>query len=90
MNFGITPRGEKFGWINNAGLENLEIVDASEGDVITDYFTVINNELIFAKSIRVFIATFDTTRAKDDCIFYVIKQRDIQATQLLDADFIPS
>lgn len=90
LNFGVTPRGEKFGWINNSGLESLELVDEHCDDVITDYFTVLNNELICATNIRVFMATPNLEIAKSDCVFYVIKQRDIKATQLLDVDYIPS
>ncbi len=90
FNFGIAERGQKFGWINDSGLESLELVDADNEDVITDFFTVLHNELICATNIRVFMATPNVDIAKTDCVCYVIKQRDIKTTKILDVEYIPS
>ncbi|WP_440875819.1 hypothetical protein [Thalassotalea sp. PLHSN55] len=87
FNYGIAQRGQSFGWINGCGLEHLELVDADKEDVITDYFTVLNNELICATNIRVFMATPNKNIAINDCIFYVIKQRDIKNTKIPDIDY---
>ena len=81
FNYGIAQRGQKFGWLNDCGLENLELIDANNEDVITDYFTVLNYELICATNLRIFMATPNVNIAKNDCLFYVIKQRDINKTQ---------
>ncbi len=87
FNYGIAQRGQSFGWLNDSGLESLELIDAEQEDVITDYFTVLNHELICATNIRVFMATPNKEIAKSDCIFYVIKQRDIKKSQMPEIDF---
>lgn len=90
LNYGVCERGQVFGWINENGLEHLELIDAEHEDVITDFFSVINNQLVCACNIRLFKATTELTTAQSDCLFYVIKQRDVKTANLVDVHFIAS
>jgi hypothetical protein len=73
LNYKSNKRNAILGWINNAGLEDLILLDEHQYDVITDYFSVINNTLLCADNLQIFLATDNIDIAKGDCLFYVIK-----------------
>lgn len=75
-NFGVSQRGQVLGWINDYGLENLALIDEWQQDVITDYFSIMNNNLLCATNLQIFMATTNEKIATSDCLFYVTREWD--------------
>jgi len=72
-NFGSADTGEMFGWLDSHGLENLQLLDTNKNNVIDEYFTTRDNQLVCATNIRIFMATTTQIIASNDCLFYVVK-----------------
>lgn len=72
FNFGSAHKGQMFGWLDEKGLENLQLINDAKQNVIADYFTVRDNQLVCKKNIRIFMATTNKHIALNDCLFYVV------------------
>lgn len=74
FNFGGAHKGQMLGWLDENGLDNLQLINESHEDVISEYFTVRDNQLVCATNLRIFMATPSYKIAKNDCLFYVVNR----------------
>lgn len=72
FNFGGAKEGQLLGWLDEQGLENLELLNDSKENVIENYFTVRDSQLVCATNMQIFMATADRNIAMNDCLFYVV------------------
>ncbi|TPH15835.1 succinylglutamate desuccinylase/aspartoacylase domain-containing protein [Litorilituus lipolyticus] len=73
FNYGSAHQDEMLGWVDCNGLDNLQLLNKSGEDVINDYFYTRDNQLVCRHNLKLFKATTDVNRAKNDCLFYVVK-----------------
>ncbi|MEW6982836.1 succinylglutamate desuccinylase/aspartoacylase family protein [Colwelliaceae bacterium 6471] len=73
FNYGSAIQGQMLGWLDERGLDNLELLDDKKNNVLNDYFDTRDNQLICAVNIRIFMATTNKKIAQNDCLFYVVK-----------------
>lgn len=71
-NFGIIQKHQMLGWLDDKGLENLEIIAPNGKNVIYEYFTMRSNQLVANKDLNIFMATKNHAIAKGDCLFYLV------------------
>jgi hypothetical protein len=74
FNYGGAHQGQMLGWLDTHGLGNLQLLNENQEDVIEEFFTLRDNQLICATNVRIFKATTNEGIAKNDCLFYVVKQ----------------
>lgn len=74
FNFGSARKGQMLGWLDQNGLENLQLLNDVNENVIEEYFTVRDNQLVCATNMRIFMATTDIKIARSDCLFYIVNQ----------------
>jgi len=74
FNFGGAHKGQILGWLDENGLNNLQLINENNVNVITEYFTVRDNQLVCATNLRIFMATPSYEIAKNDCLFYVVNR----------------
>ncbi|MEW6992260.1 succinylglutamate desuccinylase/aspartoacylase family protein [Colwelliaceae bacterium 6441] len=72
FNFGGAHKGQMLGWLDEHGLDNLQLINENNENVIAEYFTVRDNQLVCATNLRIFMATPNYEIAKNDCLFYVV------------------
>lgn len=75
-NFGGTHTGQMLGWLDEDGLDNLQLINENHINVIHEYFTVRDNQLVCAKNLRIFMATQNHDIATNDGLFYVVNTSD--------------
>lgn len=80
FNFGGAHKGQMLGWLDEKGLNNLQLMNENQEDVITEYFTVRDNQLVCATNLRIFMATLCYEIAKNDCLFYVVNRTGASIT----------
>ena len=73
FNFGSAHQDEMLGWIDGNGLDNLQLIDKSGTNVLTQYFYARENQLVCRHNLRLFKATTNKSTAINDCLFYVVK-----------------
>lgn len=76
LNFGITPAGTPLGWVDEYGLQNIEIEGEHANAMPEDYFEIKHNQLVTSKDMRIFMATTKRKVAVHDCLFYLIKEQN--------------
>jgi hypothetical protein len=74
FNFGSAYQDELLGWTDGQGLNNLQLVDKTGKDVLTDYFYTRENQLVCRHKIKLFKATTNKSVATNDCLFYLVKE----------------
>lgn len=74
FNFGSARKGQLIGWLDEKGLDNLELINDIGENVVEQYFTVRDNQLVCATNMRIFMATSDKNIALNDCLFYIVNQ----------------
>ena len=74
FNFGGANKGQMLGWLDEHGLNNLQLINENKENVITDYFSLRDNQLVCSTNLRIFMATPNDDIAKNDCLFYVVKK----------------
>ncbi|GHF91239.1 succinylglutamate desuccinylase/aspartoacylase domain-containing protein [Thalassotalea marina] len=72
FNFGSARKGQMFGWLDEQGLDNLELINEAGANVINDFFTTRENQLVCATHLRIFMATTNIEIATKDCLFFVV------------------
>ena len=72
FNFGGAHKGQMLGWLDEHGLDNLQLINENQENVISDYFTVRDNQLVCATNLRIFMATPSFEIAQNDCLFYIV------------------
>jgi hypothetical protein len=72
FNFGGCCEGQMLDWVDEHGLDNVELLNDQDVNVINDYFTVQENRLICRSSFKIFMATQQMDIAIRDCLFYVV------------------
>ncbi|WP_206485693.1 succinylglutamate desuccinylase/aspartoacylase family protein [Thalassotalea sp. G2M2-11] len=73
FNFGGARQGQLLGWLDEHGLENLELINDVNENVIERYFTVRDSQLVCRTNMRIFMATTDKNIALSDCLFYIVQ-----------------
>ncbi|GAA5140422.1 succinylglutamate desuccinylase/aspartoacylase domain-containing protein [Thalassotalea piscium] len=73
FNFGNARKGQMIGWVDDRGLNNFQLLNDAHEDVLTEYFTLRDNQLVCATNMKIFMATANVNVAKDDCLFYLVK-----------------
>jgi len=73
FNFGSARKGQMLGWLDKQGMSNLQLLNDMNENVINDYFSVRENQLVCATSLRIFMATAIKEIAINDCLLYVVK-----------------
>jgi hypothetical protein len=72
FNYGGCCDGLLLGWLDDKGLENLELLNDQGTDVIESYFKKVDNKLICAAHLKIFMASNQCNIARTDCLFYVV------------------
>ena len=72
FNYGGCCEGLLLGWLDDNGLENLEMLNDQGVNVIENYFRVDDNKLVCATSIKIFMASNQSDIVRSDCLFYVV------------------
>jgi len=62
------------GWIDDKGLDNLELINDVNKNVIDKYFIAKENKLLSLKTVRIFMATTNKDIAINDCLLYIVNQ----------------
>ncbi|WP_353518941.1 succinylglutamate desuccinylase/aspartoacylase family protein [Thalassotalea sp. SU-HH00458] len=73
FNYGGAHQGQMLGWLDSKGLKNLQLLNEDQENVIDEFFTLRDNQLVCATHLRIFKATTNEFIAKNDCLFYVVK-----------------
>ncbi|GLX80461.1 hypothetical protein tinsulaeT_38010 [Thalassotalea insulae] len=72
FNYGSARQGQMLGWLDEHGLDNLELINDADENVVDRYFSVRDNQLVCRTNMRIFMATADKKIALNDCLFYVV------------------
>lgn len=80
FNFGSAKKGQLIGWLDERGLDNLMLLNEVGNNVISDFFTTRDNQLVCATHLRIFMATNNRDIATTDCLFYVVAVPSTDAT----------
>ncbi|MBA6390666.1 succinylglutamate desuccinylase/aspartoacylase family protein [Colwellia sp. BRX10-3] len=72
FNFGGCCDGLLLGWIDDNGLENLEMFNDQGVNVIEKYFKIDDNKLVCATNFKMFMASNKSDISRSDCLFYVV------------------
>ncbi|WP_448565297.1 hypothetical protein [Thalassotalea ganghwensis] len=73
FNFGNIYKDQMLGWLDDKGLANLTLRNANNEDVINEFFTLRDNQLICRKDMKIFMATTKKEIATNDCLFYLVE-----------------
>lgn len=74
FNFGTTGVNEQLGWLGPEGLQALTAQTSNGREVLTDLFTIgTDNELLTARSLKLFMVTSHPAAAVGDCLFYAVR-----------------
>ena len=74
FNFGHARKDQMIGWVDDRGLDNFQLLNDAYEDVLDDYFTLRDNQLVCATNIKIFMATTNKDVAMNDCLFYLVKK----------------
>ena len=72
FNYGGCCEGLLLGWLDDKGLENLEMINDQGVNVIDNYFKLLDNKLVCNTSLKIFMASNQSGIARSDCLFYVV------------------
>ena len=72
FNYGGCCDGLLLGWLDDDGLDNLELLNDQGVNVIDNYFKVVDNKLVCATHLKIFMASTQRDIARSDCLFYVV------------------
>jgi hypothetical protein len=72
FNYGGCCEGLLLGWLDDKGLENLEMLNDQGVNVIEQYFKMVDNKLLCATNLKVFMASNQSHIVRSDCLFYVV------------------
>ena len=73
FNFGNARKDQMLGWVDEHGLDNLQLYNDAHDNVLRDYFSLRENQLVCATNMKIFMATANKSAAMDDCLFYLVK-----------------
>ena len=73
FNFGNIYKDQMLGWLDDKGLDNLTLKNANDEDVIQEFFTLRDNQLVCTKDMKIFMATTKKNIAINDCLFYLVE-----------------
>ncbi|MEW6996394.1 succinylglutamate desuccinylase/aspartoacylase family protein [Colwelliaceae bacterium BS250] len=76
-NFGLLRCNQMLGWLDNNGLDNLQILDINNNNVVAQYFTLRSNQLVAKTDLNIFMATKNSAIATTDCLLYLIETKNI-------------
>ena len=72
LNYGGAQAGQMIGWVDQHGLENLQLLNDVNQNVINDYFYLRDNQLVVKKAIKVFMAHTNESFTSNRCLFYLV------------------
>lgn len=73
FNFGNGRKDQMIGWVDDRGLDNFQLLNDAHEDVLKEYFTLRDNQLVCATNMKIFMATTNKSVAMGDCLFYLVK-----------------
>lgn len=74
-NFGVIRANQMLGWLDDHGLGNLQVIDVKGKDIIGEFFTLRDNQLVTKIDLDIFMATKNKDIATSDCLFYLVPQK---------------
>lgn len=72
FNYGGCCEGLLLGWVDDDGLDNLQLIDDQGNNVIQHYFTIVDNKLVCKTNLKIFMASNQENIVRSDCLFYVV------------------
>lgn len=78
-NFEDVPAGSRIGWVHGDGCP-LELIDENGDDLASEYFERRGDELVARQAFMPIMITVDAAVATSDCLFYVVKHAEHDAT----------
>tara|TARA_R110000744_G_scaffold98144_4_gene189630 strand:- start:7529 stop:8605 length:1077 start_codon:yes stop_codon:yes gene_type:complete len=72
FNYGGCCDGLLLGWLDDHGLENLEMLNDQGVNVIEKYFKMVDNKLVCATNLKIFMASNQSNIARSNCLFHVV------------------
>lgn len=72
LNYGGAQAGQLIGWVDQKGIDNLELFNDVNKNVINEYFYLRENQLVVKKSIKVFMAHTNEEFINNRCLFYLV------------------
>ncbi|TRX56387.1 succinylglutamate desuccinylase/aspartoacylase family protein [Thalassomonas sp. M1454] len=76
FNYGVLRAEQMLGWLDQLGLDNLQIIDKQGNNCINQYFTLRGNQLISKIDLNIFMATKVINIAKSDCLLYLVPNKN--------------
>lgn len=74
LNFQELPAGTPFGRINGVGLHLLDVRNEKGRDVVTDYFTINEDQLCLHRPVMPSMLTKDIEVIRQDCLCYLMER----------------
>jgi len=74
MNFQEIPAGTPFGHLNGAGMAALEVRDERGRDVVDEYFTISEGQLLLRRPVMPSMLTKDISVIRQDCLCYLMER----------------
>jgi hypothetical protein len=72
--FGTARVNERLGWLGPEGLQALTAQTSNGREVLAELFTVgVDNELLTARALKLFMVTSHPAAAIGDCLFYAVR-----------------
>ncbi|WP_068545083.1 succinylglutamate desuccinylase/aspartoacylase domain-containing protein [Thalassotalea crassostreae] len=76
FNYGTFWKEQMLGWLDNNGLENLQVINHAGKNVVEQYFELRENQLVAKIDLNLFMATSVTHIAKTDCLLYFVPHKN--------------
>jgi len=71
QNFGTTVPGKRLGWLGEAGLDCLQVINSVQENQVNEYFENKGGELHTSTPLHLFMVTTNNLIAESDCLFYL-------------------
>ena len=81
FNYGPVRKGQMLGWLDQHGLDNLQLTNDANENLVKQFFTVRDSQLVSICYMRIFMATRVKDIASNDCLFYIVKMPTTSALQ---------
>ncbi len=75
-NFGVATPDLPLAWLGEDGLKPLRLSNSSGEFSLEEFFTVRDNRLYPAQTLKLFMVTTDPRIASSDCLLYAVRERD--------------
>ncbi|WP_371372828.1 succinylglutamate desuccinylase/aspartoacylase family protein [Thalassotalea aquiviva] len=76
FNFSMLKQNRHIGWVDELGLNNLQLVDKNGNNLIDQFFSLRGNQIVAKVNLNIFMATKVKAIANQDCIFYLVNYQN--------------